>query len=51
MDVMKLVSNVASLRTLLASGRDVNVNNYRGESVLIESVKYNRVENVSTHVL
>ena len=48
MDFAEYICNIGSLKTLLKSGRDVNVTNYKGESILIESVKFNRVEHVST---
>ena len=47
MHFAEYIYNIAPLKTLLESGRDVNVTNYRGESILIESVKFNRVEHVS----
>ena len=48
MHFAEYIYNIAPLKTLLESGRDANVTNYRGESILIESVKYNRVEHVRT---
>ena len=47
MNFAEYICNIAPLKLLLERGRDVNITNYKGESILVECVKFNRIEHVS----